>query len=72
VLDRVDLTLAEGQVVGLLGGNGSGKSTVLRILAGLSRPTSGTVACPGLRGAVGYLPDRFPAATRSCWTASRW
>ncbi|SFA81984.1 ABC-type multidrug transport system, ATPase component [Amycolatopsis marina] len=64
VLDRVDLTLAEGQVVGLLGGNGSGKSTLLRILAGLSAPTSGAITGPVLRGAVGYLPDRFPAATR--------
>src|SRR5271170_3143054 len=43
VLDNVDLTLREGEIVGLLGRSGSGKSTLLRIVCGLLRPTSGDV-----------------------------
>ena len=41
VLDDVDLTLREGEIVGLLGRSGSGKSTLLRIVSGLIAPTSG-------------------------------
>lgn len=47
VLDDVDLTLCEGEIVGLLGRSGSGKSTLLRIAAGLIRPTSGNVTYRG-------------------------
>jgi len=43
VLDNVDLTLRESEIVGLLGRSGSGKSTLLRIVCGLLRPTSGDV-----------------------------
>lgn len=43
VLDGVNLTLREGEIVGLLGRSGSGKSTLLRIIAGLIQPTSGEV-----------------------------
>src|ERR1700688_3079058 len=47
VLDGVDLSLREGEIVGLLGRSGSGKSTLLRIIAGLSPPTDGTVTYLG-------------------------
>jgi NitT/TauT family transport system ATP-binding protein len=40
VLDDVDLTMREGQIVGLLGRSGSGKSTLLRLIAGLARPVA--------------------------------
>jgi NitT/TauT family transport system ATP-binding protein len=47
VLDDVDLTLASGEIVGLLGRSGSGKSTLLRIVSGLLKPTSGEVMWRG-------------------------
>jgi len=47
VLDDVDLTLKEGEIVGLLGRSGSGKSTLLRIVSGLLKPTSGDVKWRG-------------------------
>jgi NitT/TauT family transport system ATP-binding protein len=47
VLDDVNLTLRQGEIVGLLGRSGSGKSTLLRIIAGLAAPTRGEVICHG-------------------------
>src|SRR5476649_1672643 len=47
VLSGVDLTLREGEIVGMLGRSGSGKSTLLRIIAGLIQPSSGEVLYNG-------------------------
>jgi ABC-type branched-subunit amino acid transport system ATPase component len=47
VLFGVSLVVGEGEILGLLGTNGAGKSTVLRVLAGLETPTSGTVTLAG-------------------------
>ena len=47
VLDDVNLSLREGEIVGLLGRSGSGKSTLLRIIAGLIEPTTGDVTYKG-------------------------
>ncbi|MFC3851001.1 ATP-binding cassette domain-containing protein [Corynebacterium hansenii] len=54
VLDGVTLEVPHGSVFGFLGPNGSGKTTALRILMGLSRADAGVVT---LDGKVGYLPD---------------
>jgi branched-chain amino acid transport system ATP-binding protein len=47
VLHGVDLTLAEGEVVGVIGPNGAGKTSLLRAICGLSRPSGGEVAFQG-------------------------
>jgi NitT/TauT family transport system ATP-binding protein len=47
VLDDINFTLADGQIVGLLGRSGSGKSTMLRLIAGLAKPTAGNVLYQG-------------------------
>ena len=58
VLDHASLSIHEGDRIGLVGRNGSGKSTFLRILAGQLEPDTGTVA--RRRGLVaGYLPQEF-------------
>jgi NitT/TauT family transport system ATP-binding protein len=46
-LDRVDLNVAEGEFVCLVGASGCGKSTLLNIIAGLEKPDSGTVLADG-------------------------
>ena len=60
VLRNVCVTLAPEERVGLVGANGEGKTTLVRILAGIEPPTEGTMQFKtGLR--VGYLPQDPPA-----------
>jgi ABC-2 type transport system ATP-binding protein len=65
-LDHVDLAVRPGIVFGFLGRNGAGKTTALRILSGLARPTAGTAyvlghdvtrATDAVRARIGFLPD---------------
>ncbi len=62
-----DLSIPEGRIVGLVGNNGAGKTTVIKMLAGLLEPTYGTVRVDGrdplvapVRARIGYLPEDSP------------
>lgn len=56
-VDALNLTIPQGQIMVLLGANGSGKSTTLEAIAGLNTVTSGTVAVDGF-GGLGICPQR--------------
>lgn len=58
VLEGLDLTLEPGRVTALTGPNGSGKTTVARLLLGLEAPDAGEVRVPGRRAAV-FQEDRL-------------
>jgi sulfonate transport system ATP-binding protein len=60
VLDGLDLTIAPGEFVALLGRSGSGKSTFLRALAGLDAEVDGTVLVPARRSVVFQEPRLLP------------
>ena len=72
----VSLTAVPGQVTALVGANGSGKSTVLMALAGLLRPTSGTIS--GRPASIAFVPqrstapDHLPITVRQTVAMGRW
>ena len=63
-LKNLDLNLERGRFIGLLGPNGSGKTTTIKLLNGLLQPTSGMITVDGAQpgrythSIVSYLPDR--------------
>src|SRR5699024_536559 len=64
-VNRINFFIEEGRCVSLLGPNGAGKTTTLKMLSGLSEPTSGSIDFKGekardLRLFIGYLPQ-YPA-----------
>lgn len=75
VLEHIDLEVDEGEFVGLVGPNGGGKTTLLKIMLGLLRPASGRVRVLGRppeegRSEIGYVPQfatfprSFPISVR--------
>lgn len=59
ILDRVDLTLYHGDALGIIGPSGTGKSTILRIIAGLDVPDEGEIFVQGQQrlGSIDDAPD---------------
>ena len=59
ILTSVSITMEPGNIYGLVGNNGSGKTMLMKVICGLVKPTSGTVTCDGI--IIGkdrdYLPD---------------
>ena len=70
ILDNIDVAISEGEFIGLIGANGAGKSSLLRILAGLQEATAGAINYkgraihemdPASRARfIGYLPQQAP------------
>ncbi|GEP27989.1 ABC-F family ATP-binding cassette domain-containing protein [Cryobacterium levicorallinum] len=66
LFESLDLTVAPGDVIGVVGANGAGKSTLLNLLAGLTEPQAGTIALSPADAFVGALPqehERVPGET---------
>jgi ABC-2 type transport system ATP-binding protein len=68
-VDNLDLEVSKGEILGIIGHNGAGKSTTLKMIAGLISPTSGTVEVmdkgmapdgSSVKKFIGYLPEESP------------
>jgi ABC-2 type transport system ATP-binding protein len=66
-VDGIDLAVPKGELFGFLGPNGAGKTTTFRMIAGILRPTSGTIEVGGIdinrrpmeaKARLGFIPDR--------------
>lgn len=66
LFDSLDLTVAPGDVIGVVGVNGAGKSTLLKLLGGVEQPLAGTVSLAPADAFIGWLPqehERVPHET---------
>ena len=68
-VDQVSFRIGRGEVVGLLGHNGAGKTTIMKMLTGYLEPTAGSILIDGLdigehrravQSRIGYLPENCP------------
>ena len=68
-VDDVSFAISPGEIVGLLGHNGAGKTTIMKMITGYLEPTSGTIALDGreiagdrrgIQRQIGYLPENCP------------
>lgn len=66
--DNLNFTVSKGEIFGFLGANGAGKTTAIRILCGLSAPTSGEIKVTGydiykqtekIKSSIGYMSQKF-------------
>jgi zinc transport system ATP-binding protein len=70
VLSKVSLSIMEHDFIGIIGPNGGGKTTLLKVIMGLMKPLKGTVAYTIDRSEIGYLPqgsqldERFPITVK--------
>jgi len=74
LFESLDLVVAPGDVVGVLGANGAGKTTLLRLLAGAATPLGGTVRTTPPDAFVGWLPqehERWPGETVAQYVGRR-
>ncbi|WP_105033602.1 ABC-F family ATP-binding cassette domain-containing protein [Cryobacterium aureum] len=74
LFEALDLTVAPGDVIGVVGANGAGKSTLLNLLAGLTEPQAGTITLSPTDAFVGALPqehERVPGETIVGYIARR-
>src|ERR1700739_3299497 len=67
-VNKISMSIGEGEIFGFLGANGAGKTTTIRMLCGLTKPTSGSASIDGLdvwkdrfrvRSKFGYVSQRF-------------
>ena len=64
VLDKFSIDIPKGRIVGLLGPNGCGKSTLIKLISGLLQPNGGEIRVDGepvgekTRAMISYLPER--------------
>lgn len=74
LFEGLDLTVAPGDVIGVVGQNGAGKSTLLRLLAGIDAPMSGSVTRSPADAFVGWLPqehERVPGESIAAFIGRR-
>jgi len=67
-IEPISVSIPKGEIVGLVGPDGAGKTTLIRLMAGLLKPTTGTITLAGLdtiknaekcHSIIGYMPQRF-------------